>query len=74
MKATLEYTLPEDQDELSYALKGMDSLLLIADLLSEIRSAIKYEGGAFTGIDDDALQKIREWIYEQKRERSIPDI
>jgi hypothetical protein len=74
MKAILEYTMPEEQLELGYALKGIDSLLVIEDLFNEIRSAVKYESGAFAGLDIATLDKIREWVHEQKAERNIPEL
>lgn len=47
MKATIEFTLPEEQDEHAYALAGVDALLCIDDLLNEIRNKLKYDGGRF---------------------------
>jgi hypothetical protein len=47
MKATLEFNLPEEQAEHSYAVAGVDALLVIDDLLNEIRSKLKYDSGRF---------------------------
>jgi len=47
MKATLEFNLPEEMDEHSYALAGTDALLAIEDLQNEIRSFLKYGAGEF---------------------------
>ena len=53
MKATLEFNLPEEQDDHAYALAGLDALLVIDDLLNEIRNKLKYDSGEF-----------REWNQE----------
>lgn len=45
MKAILKYDLPEEMHEHSYALAGLDALLLIDNLLSEIRSELNHHGG-----------------------------
>ena len=47
MKATLEFTLPEEEPEHSYALAGTNALLVIEDILSEIRSYLKHGDGEF---------------------------
>lgn len=53
MKATIEFNLPEDQDEHAYALAGLDALIVIDDLLNEIRNKLKYGGGEFKEWDVD---------------------
>lgn len=47
MKATIEFNLPEEQDEHAYALAGLDALIVIDELLNEIRNKLKYGGGEF---------------------------
>lgn len=47
MKAILEFNLPEDQDDHAYALAGTDALLVIEDLLNEIRNKLRYDSGEF---------------------------
>ena len=47
MKATLEYNLPEDEMDMKYAMAGIDALILIEDVINEIRSYLKYDGGTF---------------------------
>lgn len=51
MKATIEFNLPEEQHEHAYALAGVDALLVIDDLLNEIRNKLKYGGGKFAEWD-----------------------
>ncbi len=47
MKAILEFSLPEDQDDHAYALAGLDALLVINELENEIRSKLRYDSGEF---------------------------
>lgn len=47
MKAILEFSLPEDQDDHAYALHGLDALLVINDLEEEIRRKLRYDAGEF---------------------------
>lgn len=53
MKATIEFNLPEEQDEHAYALAGVDALIVIDELLNEIRNKLKYGGGEFKEWDVD---------------------
>jgi hypothetical protein len=84
VKATLEFTLPEERTEHICAVKGMDSILIIDDLLQEIRSFLKYGGGEFQSWRDEegreckacpaTLEKIRSFIWELRKDNEIPDI
>ncbi len=84
MKATLEFSLPEDQAEHSYALAGADALLAIDDLLGEIRNKLKYDGGFFKewtdedGVaqkgDDATLERVLALIVEIKAQRRLPEL
>ena len=47
MKAILEFSLPEEQDDHKYALAGVDALLVISDLENEIRSKLRHNSGEF---------------------------
>lgn len=47
MKATLEYNLPEDEMDMKYAMAGIDALILIEDVINEIRSYLRHDCGAF---------------------------
>jgi hypothetical protein len=84
MKATLEFTLPEERTEHICAVKGMDAILVIDDLLNEIRSFLKHGGGEFkqwrdeegetrTGCDA-TLEKVRSYIWELRKDNEIPDL
>jgi hypothetical protein len=84
MKAILEFSLPEDEQDHKCALSGTDALLAIEDILDEIRTKLKYESGFFlewkndegktcTG-DIDTLERVRQYICEVKRERNLPEL
>lgn len=64
MKAILEFSLPEDQDDHAYALAGLDALLVISELENEIRSKLRYDSGEFKefnveSYDDDGKKSNR---------------
>lgn len=73
-KATLTYNLPEEENEHKYALAGVDALLVISDLMSEIRSKLKHDCGYFKDCDEDTLEKVREFIIELKQDRNLPEL
>jgi hypothetical protein len=84
MKATLEYNLPEDEMDMKYAMAGLDALLLIDDVLNEIRSYLKHESGELKECkdwDDNrrpscpyTLQKVVEYICELKEAKRLPEL
>jgi hypothetical protein len=84
MKATLEFTLPEERTEHICAVKGMDTILILDDLISEIRSFLKHGAGEFREWRDEegkthtacdaTLEKIRSYIWELRKDNEIPDL
>jgi len=66
MKATLEFNLPEEQDDHAYALAGVDALLTIDDLLNEIRTKLKYGGGRFQEWDAETYNEETQ-AFERKK-------
>ena len=84
MKATLEFTLPDERTEHIAAVKGMDAILVIDELLNEIRSFLKYGGGEFREWRDeegqtrtacpDTLEKVRSYIWQLRKDNEIPDL
>ena len=84
MKATLEFDLPEDRTEHICAVKGMDTILILDDLLNEIRSFLKYGGGEFKEWRDEegethtacdaTLEKVCSYIWELRKDNEIPDL
>jgi hypothetical protein len=84
MKAILEFNLPEDQAEHSYAVAGVDALLLIDEVIGEIRSKLEHDGGFFRewrdedGVtrraDDATLERVRALIIDLKSQRNLPEL
>ena len=76
MKAQLIFDLPEEQTEFAHACAGTDALLVIHDVLSEIRSFLKYESGYFKDYEPDqqTLEKVVDFIYMMKQERKLPEL
>lgn len=74
MKATLEFSLPEEKSDHAYAIAGLDALLTISDILSECRSKLKYDSGHFKDCDDATIEKVRDFIIEQKQDRNLPEL
>lgn len=74
MKAIIEFNLPEEEPEHKYALAGLDALLLINDVLNEIRAALKHDAGEFGKLDHDTLEEVRTFIFDQKEARRLPEL
>jgi hypothetical protein len=85
MKAILEFDLPEERVEHISAVKGMDAILVIDDLLNEIRSYLRYGSGEFKewrdpedgnihSACDVTLEKVRSYIWELRKDNEIPDL
>ena len=84
MKATLEFTLPEERTEHICAVKGMDTILILDDLISEIRSFLKHGAGEFREWRDEegkthtacdaTLEKVRSYIWQLRKDNEIPDL
>ena len=84
MKATLEFTLPDERAEHICAVKGMDTILILDDLINEIRSFLKHGSGEFKQWRDEegethtacdaTLEKVRSYIWELRKDNEIPDL
>ena len=84
MKATLKFNLPEERLEHICAVKGMDAIIVLDDLLSEIRSFLKHGAGEFGEWRDEGgethtacaetLEKVRSYIWELRKDNEIPDL
>ena len=84
MRATLSFTLPREATEHICAVKGMDTVLILDDLLNEIRSFLKHGSGEFREWRDDegqtqkgcdaTLEKVRSFIWELRKDNEIPDL
>lgn len=73
MKMTLEFDETERYEH-EVACKALDLLILLDAIDSELRTALKYDGGEFAGLDVNSMEKIREWIWEQRTKRNIPEL
>lgn len=84
MKAILEFDLPEEEHDHKYALAGTDALIVIDDILNEIRSALQHGCGDLSKYRDDdgnihsscdeTLQLVREYIITAKQGRNLPEL
>lgn len=84
MKATLEFNLPEEQNEHLYALKGTDALLVIDDLLNEIRSLLHHDCGLLSKWRDEdgilvkpdytTVEIVRDVLLELRQGRELPEL
>ena len=73
MKMTLEFDETERYEH-EVACKALDLLILLDAIDSELRTALKYDGGELAGLDVNTMEKIREWIWEQRTKRNIPEL
>jgi len=84
MTATLAFDLPQEAPEHMAAVKGLDTILLLDDLINEIRTFLKYDGGQFKswrneeGVEchacPETLEKVRSLVWEMRQAREIPDL
>ena len=82
MKATLEFNLPEEQEEFAQAAAAHQAFMLIEDLLSEIRTKLKYDSGAFNAWKNEegethhghneTLEMVQRFIWDLKLQRNLP--
>jgi hypothetical protein len=73
MKMTLEYDETERYEH-EVACKALDILILVDDIDQELRSALKHESGAFAKMDEDTMESVRAWIWEERTKRNIPEL
>jgi hypothetical protein len=69
MKATLEFSLPEDDDALTDARQGSDWKWAMDDLLNYLRSEIKH--AEHTAEEYAVFDKVREKMSEILEERDL---
>ena len=70
MIATLTYTLPEEEPEFRLACNGAKWMGAMHDLDQHLRSLLKYDD-TITGEAHDALDKVREKLYEILQENAL---
>ena len=61
MKATLEFNLPEDQDDFNYANNGFKYYMALVEMDQWLRSEYKYNGKEELY---EVREKLREIIFE----------
>jgi hypothetical protein len=59
MKAILEFTYPEDEDSLRYALRGQDAVFALLDISEQLRLHYKYDADG-----KEILANINELVIE----------
>lgn len=74
MRAILEFDLPEEDQEHRYALAGVDALIVIDNLIEELANGMNNQYGEFKECDIETLEKVIEYIVEQKDIRKLPDL
>ena len=69
MKATLEFDLPVDKENFDASAKGMEWALMMLDLETWCRNAIKY--GHKCKTPEDAFQGVRYLIADMMEDRGV---
>ena len=70
MEATLQFNLPEDEEQFNVAVKSMDWALLVWDVDQIIRTLLKYHSGEYkTGVL--ALEHMQEEIRNLMEEKGL---
>jgi hypothetical protein len=70
MKATLEFNLPDDQDEFNFATRGSNYYIILWDLDQWLRSKMKYDDTLTDG-QYEAYEKTREELRDMMTSRGI---
>jgi len=69
MKATIEFNLPEDEEQFNVANKGMDWALVAWDMDQILRDKLKHE--EHTRDARKALEEIRDTLNEMLADRGL---
>jgi hypothetical protein len=64
MKATLSFTLPEDNEEFKHAHSGSNYLRIIEEIQGYLRTKLKYESDKYTEDQIKVLEEVRSKLYE----------
>jgi hypothetical protein len=71
MKTTIEFNLPEDAEDLQFALKGLDMYCILQEVVDvKIRGKLRY--GNLSEETITVLEELRSYIYEEIQSRKIP--
>lgn len=71
MKATLEFTLPDDQIEFDVTVRALDWMLFASHMEDYLRNEWKYNEDKYTEEQYKVLEQIRERFYEILREDNL---
>ena len=71
MKATLEFNLPEDQQDFQMATNAIKFWSVIYELDQELRSKTKYAPDDLPEDKYDAYQEVRDRLYELMSEYNV---
>jgi hypothetical protein len=71
MKATLEFNLPDDQQEYDLANNGLNFWNVLWELDQELRTKTKYAADDLPQDKYDAYQEIRDFLRELMTENNI---
>lgn len=71
MKATLEFNLPEDQQDFQMAVNATKFWSVLYELDQELRSKTKYAPDDLPQDKYDAYQEVRDRMYELMNEYNI---
>jgi len=71
MKATLEFELPQDTNELFDAENGAKYLFAISDVMNELRNLLKHDGYKELKLHRKTLEYVRELIIKEFQERDL---
>jgi hypothetical protein len=71
MKATLEFNLPDDQQEYDLANNGLNFWNVLWELNQELRTKTKYASDDLPQDKYDAYQEIRDLIRELMTENNV---
>jgi len=69
MKATLEFDMIQEREELENAIHGGDWKSVVGDFDQKLRGYLKY-GHTFKDVDE-ALEKVREELHDEVNERGL---
>lgn len=69
MKAVLKYNLPDDNEDFKDAINGTKYRIVIDDIDNYLREKLKY-GHNFTSADE-ALEKVREELYQLRSDNNV---
>ena len=62
---TLKYTLPDERVDAEQAIHGADWYLAVYEIVSELRSWIKFEGAG------QEIADFNKWVWEMLNERGL---